>query len=84
MNVAVEEPVATIADAGTVRFALLLTSAITVNPVAGLVKVTVQELVVPELRLEGLQVTEETANRASRFRVALCEPPFRVAVTVAV
>jgi hypothetical protein len=46
--------------------------------------VTVQVVEAPELTLVGLQAAMETRVGATRLRVALCELPLRLAVTVAV
>ena len=84
VKVAVVDPAATTADAGTVKFALLLASVITVAPDAALLRVMVQELVPLEPRLVGVQASEERASADARFSTTLCDRPLSVAVTVAV
>ena len=69
VTVAVVDPAATMADAGTVKFALLLARVTTVKPDAALFSVTVQEVVALEPRLVGLQASEERATAELRFRV---------------
>ncbi len=59
MKVAVVEPAATVAEAGVVSNALLLDREMAVPPVgAELVRLTVQVLVAPEARVDGLQPSE--------------------------
>jgi len=43
----------------------------------------VQVLEAPEFTLVGLQAREETSTGATRLKLAVWEPPFSVAVTVA-
>ena len=84
LKVAVMAPAATVADAGTVREALLLARA-TLEPPVGAVweRVTVQVLTALCPRLVGLHATLETSTGASRLMVAVFELLPSVAVTVA-
>jgi hypothetical protein len=85
MKVPVADPaVIRLAD-GMVRIGLLLASVITLQPEGtGLSKVMVHVLTRLEVKLVGLQVTDETARPGARLRVRFCELPFKVAVTIAV
>jgi hypothetical protein len=57
----------------------------TAVPPAGAVwlKFAVQVALAPEVKLVGLQVSEDTTRVASRLTVLACETPPRVAVSVA-
>src|SRR5580658_7828697 len=84
LKVAVVAPAATVTDAGTVSEALLL-ARVTLDPPVGAVWVSVIVQVLTALcpRLAGVHATPETSTGATRLMVAVCEPPPRVAVTVA-
>ncbi len=88
LKVADVAPAATVTEAGVVSEALLLDKDTETTPPAIalriLVKVTIQVLIAPEARLEGLQVSDERITGATRFSVALIEAPFSVVVTEAV
>jgi hypothetical protein len=84
LNVALKSPAATITFAGTVSRPLLLLSDTCAPPVAGaFVSVTVHVELAPEPSVAGLHESELTPGATSE-KVAVCEPPFRVAVTIAV
>jgi hypothetical protein len=84
-KVVLVEPAGTVAEAGTVRAALLLLNDTTCPPVgAALVWLTVQVLNAPELTVEGEQASADKTAGATRVRLAVCDPPFRVAVSRAV
>ncbi len=77
-------PAATVAEAGTVRAALLSDTETTTPPVgAALDIVTVQVLTPPEANVLGLQASEVTVG-AVRPIEAVWELPFKLAVTIAV
>ena len=80
------EPEGTVTDVGEVSTALVSDTTSAVPPAgAARLNVTVQVLVAPEVRLVGLQASEEDRmTGATRVRVALLETPLMVAVTVAV
>ena len=71
-----EDPEPTLTVAGTVRAVLSLLS-VTVTPPEGTAcdNVTVQALVALELRLEGVQATEETRISAVRLMAVLADDP---------
>lgn len=74
VKVPVVADAATVADAGTVNIALVFDNVIPAPPAgAGWVRVTVQVLEELALRLDGLQVNEETSTGAIRLTVALAE-----------
>jgi hypothetical protein len=78
-------PAATLTEAGIVTNALLSESATTAPPVgARLLKVTVQEAVVPEPRVAGVHANEVSVTGGVRLIVAVLELPFKDAVTVTV
>jgi len=84
-KVALVEPAGTVTEAGTVRAALLLLNDTTCPPVgAALVWLTVQVLDAPEFTVEGEQASADKTAGATRVRLAVCDPPFRVAVSRAV
>ena len=79
------EPAATVTDGGVVSSALLSDTRSVVPPAgAALVRATVQVLVAPEVRLVGLQASEDRTTGATRVRVAVLETPLSMAVMVAV
>ena len=85
LKVALIDPADTVTEAGTVRAALLALNDTTCPPVgAALVRLTVQVLDVPESNVEGAQASEDKTAGATRLRLAVCDPPFRVAVSRAV
>jgi hypothetical protein len=82
VKVPVVAPAATVAEAGTVREALLLASDTAAPPAgAALLSVTVHAAAAPEERVEGLHATEETTVAAASEMVAFAEDPFQLAVT---
>jgi hypothetical protein len=85
MKLVVAEPEGTvIEDAGTGSSALLLDRETAVPPAgAAWLRVTVHVALVPEVKLVGLHVTEETVSADTRLIVAAWETPLRVAVSVA-
>ncbi|MCX6634225.1 MAG: hypothetical protein NT090_03940, partial [Acidobacteria bacterium] len=85
LKVALVEPAGTVTEAGTVR-ATLLALKVTANPLAGaaLVRLTVQVLNAPEFTVEGEQASADKTAGATRVRLAVFDPPFRVAVSRAV
>ena len=84
-KVALVEPAGTVTEAGTVRAALLLLNDTTCPPVgAALVWLTVQVLNAPEFTVEGKQASEDKTAGATRVRLAVPDPPFRMAVSRAV
>jgi hypothetical protein len=85
LNVAAAEPAATVMLAvGTGSNPLLLDRETTMPPVgAAWLRFTVQEALLPEVRLVGLQVSEEMVAGDSRLMVAVCETPPSAAVRVA-
>jgi len=78
-------PAATVTLAGTVTLALLLDNA-TLAPPAGAAElsVTVQEDVPGETTLDGLQLTLLTVTGGPKPSAKVWEPPFKLAVRVAV
>lgn len=83
-KVPVADPAVIILADGTVKLGLLLASVITLQPEGtGLFRVIVHVLARLEIKLVGLQVTEDTAKPVARLRVTFFELPFNVAVTVA-
>jgi hypothetical protein len=86
LNVVVAEPAGTVTvDAGTGSSALLLDRETAVPPAgATWLRVTVQVVPTPEVKLVGLQVSEDRTPGATRLTVAFFETPLRVAVSVAV
>jgi hypothetical protein len=83
-KVAVDEEAGTVTEDGT-DTAELLSESDTVTPPFGATaeRVTVQVPLAPALRSVGLQARAETSTELTRFKVAVCEVPFNVAVTVA-
>jgi hypothetical protein len=81
---AVVAPAATVTEPGVVN-AELLSEMVTTEPPLGAVevRVTVQVLVAPEVRVVGLQTREERLTEAVRLMVAVWETPLRVAKRVA-
>jgi hypothetical protein len=81
---AVVAPAATVTEPGVVN-AELLSEIVTAAPPLGAaeVRVTVQVLAAPEVRVVGLQASEERLTGAVRLIAALLETPLRVAVRVA-
>ncbi len=84
MNVAVVAPLATVAEAGTVRAALLLSESATSAPpdAAACDKVTVQVEVPPDATVAGAHCTPLTVVPGVTVTDAVDEPPFNDAVTV--
>ena len=84
LKMVVAEPAGTaIVDTGTGSSALLLDREITVPPAgAALLRVTVQVVPAPEVRLVGLQDSEDRTTGTDKLMVAVCETPLRVAVSV--
>ena len=81
---AVEELAGTVTEAGAVTAGLLPESDTAAPPFgARAERVTVQVALAPALRFVGLQARVETTADATRFKVAVCEAPFKVAVIVA-
>ena len=75
---------ATLTDVGTVKPGLLLVKP-TVRPVVGAaVSETVQELDAAPASEAGLHTIDESAGAGLRDRLAVCDTPFRLAVTVTV
>jgi len=85
VNVAVVEPAATVTDAGTVAAEVLLDVSATVVPPVGamLLKVTVPVELSPPVTEVGLRETPVKVG-AVTVKLAVCDWPFNVAVTVAV
>ncbi len=85
VNVVTAPPAPIVTLAGTVRVATLLESETTAPPLAAaFVSVTVQVEVPVEPRLPGLHEIPLTRTGATSERFAVCELPFRDAVTVTV
>ncbi|NWF83363.1 MAG: hypothetical protein HXY18_05995, partial [Bryobacteraceae bacterium] len=84
-NVALDEPAATVAEAGT-DSTELLSDTVTVTPPVGAapLRVTVQVLLAPEESVVGAQASVETDSGTVRAMEAVWELPFSVAVTTAV
>jgi hypothetical protein len=85
LKVVVAVPAGTmIEDTGTGRIGLLLDKE-TAAPPAGAtwLRVTVHIALVPEVKLVGVHVNEETVSADTRLIVAAWEAPLRVAVSVA-
>ena len=72
-----------VAEAGTVRLALLLASETAVLAVAALDKVTVQVEAAADINVEGEQDSEVSVAAAVSEMVAVLETPLSVAVTTA-
>jgi hypothetical protein len=84
MKVPVDDPAVIMLAAGTVTSGLLLNSVTTLQPVGTvLVKVIVQVLTMLEIKVVGLQLTDDTPKPGTRLKATLFEPPFNVALTVA-
>ena len=81
---AVDEEAGTITEDGTVT-AELLSESDTVTPPFGATaeRVTVQVPLAPALRSVGLHASAETSTELTKFKVAVWDVPFNVAVTVA-
>ena len=79
-------PAGTVAEAGTVRAALLSDNETAIPPVgAALDIVTVQVLAAPDANVVGLHASDETVGRgAVKLIEAVLELPLSEAVTVAV
>lgn len=83
VNVAEDWPANTVAEAGTVRVALLSETVIVVSALTVLDRVTVQVEEVPDVRDAGEHVREEGAAAESRLMAAVWETPPNAAVMVA-
>jgi hypothetical protein len=85
LKVVVAAPAATvIVEAGTGNSALLVDSETAVPPEGAVwLRLIVQVALAPEVRLVGLQISEETVTGDARPIVEVCETPPRVAVSVA-
>jgi hypothetical protein len=82
LKVVLVKPAGTVTDAGTVRAALLAPNDTTCPPVgAALFWLTVQVLDAPEFTVDGEQASADNTAGATRVRLAVCDPPFRVAVS---
>ena len=82
VKVVLVAPAATVAEAGTLRAALLLDSVTICPPAAAtLLSVTVQVDVAPAASVAGLQETDAGATGATSDSDALAELPFSVAVS---
>ena len=78
-------PAVTVTLAGTVTLALLLDSPTLAPPVgAAALSVTVQLEVPGETTLDGLQLTLLTAAGGVALSAKVCDPPFKLALSVAV
>ena len=76
LNVADVAPAATLTEAGVVSNELLTETATLTPPAgAGSRMVTVQVLVVPDVRLVGLHCTDATVTGATTFNIAVCVAP---------
>jgi hypothetical protein len=85
VKVALEEPAAIVADAGTVKAATLLESDNAAPPEPAAVdNVAVQVEVVPAARLVGAQDSELKTTGANSESEAVLDTPPKVAVTTAV
>ncbi len=86
VNVAVVAPAATVTEAGTVSAVVLLLFSVTLDPPVGAAcdNVTVQLDVPAELTVVGVHCTAVTVTVGDTVSEAVAEPPFSVAVTVAV
>ena len=85
LKVADVEPAATVTDVGALRDELLSDNETDTPPVEATgVRVTVQTLVPPELRLVGLHVSPLSSTGAASEILSVCVLPFSVAVMVAV
>jgi len=85
VKVALEEPAATVTEAGTVRAATLLESDTAAPPDAAAAdNATVQVEVAPVARLAGTQDSELKTTGANSETEAVWETPLKVAVTTAV
>jgi hypothetical protein len=84
LKLPVVAPAATATEVGTVSAAWLLLKDTAAPPAgAGLVSVTVHELVAFGPRLVGLHASEDTSTGATRLMLAVLEVLFNVAVTIA-
>ena len=84
VKVAVVLPAATVTEPDCTSSGLPLDKLTVVPTTGALVSVTVHVLTAPELKVVGLQVSEESAaTGAAILRVVDCETPFNVAVSVA-
>jgi hypothetical protein len=85
VKLAVVDPADTVTEAGVVKAELLTAKATLVPPVgAAWFRVTVQELVPPELTLVGLQPRPVTIMGATKVKVVVCELLLELPVIVAV
>jgi hypothetical protein len=84
VKVVVANPARTVADLRTGSSGLLLARATVVPPAgAALLRLTVQVALAPEIKLVGVQDNEDNTTGATKLIVAVCDAPFRVAVSVA-
>jgi hypothetical protein len=85
LKVVVAEPAGTvILEAGTGSSALLVDRETAVPPAgAVLFRVTVHIALAPEVKLVGLQVSEDRLAGATKVMVTVCDTPFRVAKMMA-
>jgi len=86
VKVAVEAAAATVTDEGTMRTLATAPAIATMAPPVGaaFVRVTVQVVLVFEVRVPVAHCSEETSAEAESARLADVEEPFSDAVTVAV
>ena len=82
---AIAEPAGTvIVETGTGSSALVLDRETAVPPTgAAWLRFTVHVALVPEVKLVGLQVSDERTTGAAKVMVTVCDTPFRVAKIVA-
>jgi len=84
VNSIVEDPAGTFTEDGTAKTQLLAESDTVIPPlVAGDDNVIMQAAVDPADRMAGLQLTPVTSVGATRVKLAVCEAPFKLAVTAA-
>jgi hypothetical protein len=85
VKVALLVPDATVTEVGAVSVLLLLEMAAVVPPVGAFFDVVTRHFVVPlPVTLAGVHDKPVTVFGADNDKVAVCDPPLRVAVTVAV
>lgn len=83
LNIPVDDPAVIMAADGTVKPGLLLASITALQPEAtGPFKMMVHALTVFEVKLAGLQATDDTARPVARLIVTFRGTPFKVAVTI--
>ena len=76
MNVAEVAPLATVTEEGLVRYELLSESVTTAPPLgAPLFKVTVQVVVSPPSKLDGLHPTDDSVTGPNTVTVAVLDVP---------